>query len=1216
VNLRLALGGWGKESGGVSTVGRILGSVVALMLAAGAGWAAGFTRVDPVSAGIRFTNRIAPERYLTNQIPLNGSGVALGDVDGDGRVDLVLGGLDGAGGLFLNLGGWQFTNVTTGSGLEWGGTDVTGVTLVDLDGDGSLDLVMNTLGRGTWLWSNDGRGRFTRRAVVNGGRAGMSLGVADFDGDGDLDLYVVNYRTASIRDDPTARFSVRDDGQGPRVVQYNGRPTTDEDLAGRFFLAGGTVRENGEPDLLLLNEGGWKFRPVSWSDGTFLDEDGRPWAGAPLDWGLSVLARDLTGDGLPDLYVCNDFESPDRFWINRTVPGGPLRFQAVSMLALRNTSAFSMGVDAADVDRDGHVDFVVLDMLSRDHRLRNLQVSGLPPGMAAVGVFEDRPQFSRNTLFRGRGDGTFAEVGRLAGLGASEWSWTPIFLDVDLDGFEDLLVSNGHEMDMMDIDVSDAAEAMKGKRRMSAREQLDLRRNFRRLNPPNAAFRNRGGLRFEDVSKAWGFDAEEVGIGMAAGDLDGDGDLDLVVNNLNSAPTLYRNEATAPRVWVRLKGDRSNTRGIGARIRVTGGPVEQSQEIIAGGRYLSSDDAMRVFAAGTAERLTVEVTWRSGKRTVMREVEPGRVCEVMESAAVKVADEERAVAVWMEDVSDRVRFAHGENVWDDFARQPLLPRNLSQAGPGLTWGDLNGDGHDDLVVGAGQGALPGVFLGDGRGGFQRWFDAPFNRPSGRDMTTLLPLGPVLLAGSSNYEDGLTNGGCIRVFDLSRKVSGEAVLGQGVTAGALAAADADGDGSMEIVVAGRALPGGYPGASDTLLLRSAGGRLMPVQRWNDVGLVNDALWVDLDGDGVSELVLAVEWGPVRILAREGTRWVDRTEGWGLAGLTGWWQGVATGDFDGDGRADLMVGNWGLNVFPGVAEGALPYRVWFGDLDGSGTVDVLQGYTGAGGVDLPVRKFGSVSAALPSVQERMGSHGKYGAATLAEIHGDSLKGLPMREVRELRSVVLLNRGGKFEMRPLPLEAQMSPVFGIAVADFDGDGRDDAVLGQNFFPMHPEEGRQDAGLGLMLRGVAGGGFVAVSPAESGVRVAGEARGAAVADFDGDGRPDVAVAQNGAGLKLFRNLKGRPGIRVRLAGPEGNPSGAGAQLRLKTAEGWGPLRTITMGGGYWSCPSSTVVMTCVGEATGIEVRWPGGRRTETMISSGAKSVVVDVEGKLRVLP
>jgi len=1173
--------------------------------------AEGFTRVDPIAAGMSFTNRIAPERYLGHQIPLNGSGLALGDVDGDGKPDVLFGGLGGTAELFRNLGDWHFSSMTTDAGLDWAGADVTGVALVDLDGDGFLDVVANSIGRGTLLWSNDGRGHFTRRAVLNPGRAGMSLAIADLDGDGDLDLYLTNYRGVTVRDEPGGRFSIKDDGQGPRVAQYNGRPTTEEDLQGRFTMGARGVRENGEPDRLYLNQGDWKFREVAWTDGTFRDEDGQPLNGPFYDWGLSVMARDFTGDGLPDLYVCNDFESPDRFWINRTVPGGPLRLQAVPILALRHTSAFSMGIDAADVDRDGHTDFLVLDMLSREHRMRNLQVAGLPPSMAMVGIFDDRPQFSHNTLFRARGDGTFAEVGRLAGVSASEWSWTPVFLDVDLDGYEDLLISNGHEMDMMDVDVSDEAERLKAQKRLSPREQLELRRKFRRLNTPNVAFRNRGQLQFEDVSHRWNFDAEEVGIGMAASDLDGDGDADLVVNNLNAAPTLYRNEATAARLPVRLRGTGANTRGIGARIRVSGGPVVQTQEMIAGGRYLSSDDPMRVFAAGTAQKLEVEVTWRSGARTTVADAIPGRVLEVREADARPTPAPPAPAAPWFVDASDRVGFGHGENAFDDAARQPLIPRNGSQAGPGITWTDLDGNGTDDLVVGAGQGALLGVFKGDGKGGFQRWFEAPFNRPAGRDLSTILPFPPALLAGSSNYEDGLTNGGAIRIFDLARKVSGEAVLNQGITAGPLAAADADGDGTMEVFIGGRAVPGEYPRASDSLMVRSVGGRLSPIQRFNQLGIVNDALFADLDGDGRAELVLACEWGPIRVLSLQEGRWTERTTTLGLAEQTGWWNSVATGDFDGDGRVDLLAGNWGRNVFFGSTPNQFPLRCHFGDFDGAGGSDLVESYVGPDGTELPVRKYPSVSQAMPAIKDRFPTHGAYGTATLAALYGEVLRTNPVVSVRDLSSRVFLNRGTRFESRPLPMEAQVSPVFGIAVADFDGDGIDDAFLGQNFFPVHSEVARQDAGVGVLLRGDGTGGFAALPPTASGLAVYGEARGAAVADFDSDGRTDLAVAQNGSALRLFRNQGARPGLRVSLDGGPSNPSGAGAQVRLWAGDKPGPVRVLHLGVGYWSCPSPVVIPGCPGIPTQVEVRWPGGRTTRAELPAEARWVRIKSDGK-----
>ena len=1177
---------------------------MAACITAGAAVAAGFSIVDAPAAGLDFTNPAPASRHLTNQIPLNGSGVALGDIDGDGRPDVVLGGLQGAGRVFRNEGSWRFTDATGSSGIAWDGVDVTGVLLADLDGDGDLDLVANSLGAGTTTWFNDGKGRFTRGQVLNARRAGMSLAAGDLDGDGDLDLYVANYRGVTVRDDPGGRYTVKDEGGGPRVTHYNGRPTTDEDLAGRFSVGPAGVVENGEPDVLLLNDGKGRFTPAGWSDGTFLDEDGAPLSGPLFDWGLSVAIRDLTGDGLPDVYVCNDFESPDRFWVNRTRPGGPLRLQAASLLALRNTSAFSMGIDAADVDRDGLMDFFVADMLSRDPRRRAVQVAGLPPSMAQPGVFEDRPQFSRNTLHRGLGGGAFAEVGRMAGVAASEWSWTPLFLDVDLDGWEDLLVSNGHELDMMDIDVSNDAEKAKASRRMSPADQLALRKAFPRLNTPNAAFRNLGGLRFEDASRAWGFDVPQVAHGMAAADLDDDGDLDLVVNNLNAAPTLYRNNADAPRLAVRLAGLPPNTHGIGAQVRVRGGPVPvQWQEMVAGGRYLASDAPLRAFAAGQAQALDVEVTWRSGKVTHARQAKPGQTLVVREADASPGTGGPDPSPPWFEDVSDRVPFRHHEAPFDDLVRQPLLSRNGSQQGPGVTWADVNGDGHDDLVVGTGAGGLPGLFAGDGKGGFQRWLDAPLHKPVGRDLTAMLWFPPVLLAGASNHEDGATNGGCLRIMDLARRASGDAVLNQGVTAGPLAMADADGQPGLELFVGGRAIPGSFPLATDSLVLRATGGRFVPVQRIPSPSPVNDALWVDLDHDGLSELVIATEWGPVRVLALHQGRWVERTREWGLDQRTGWWGGLAAGDLDGDGTLDLVVGNAGLNLFPSAPQASRPRRLHVVAGEPGAAPVTVETVTGEDGVERPVRRLDSIAAALPWLRERFPTHAAFGAASARDILAPPARTLATLEATCAEPLLLLNRGGRFEARPLPVEARSSPVFGVGVADLDGDGHLDVVLSQNFFPVHPEEGRQDGGCGVVLQGDGRGGFKAIAPTTSGFVLHGEGRGLATGDFDADGRIDVAAAQNGAALRLFRNARATPGLRVTLAGGPDNPSGIGAIVRWVAGSKPGPWHLAPMGGGWWSSPSPTLVLATGGAQGHVEVRWPGGRTTRTEVPAGARS-------------
>ena len=535
------------------------------------------------------------------------------------------------------------------------------------------------------------------------------------------------------------------DGQ-PRVVSVNGQPLTAPDWTNRFKFtiekgAGGRGRfaseELGEPDLYLRNEGGGQYAPVSWTDGTFLDDQGRPLAEPPRDWGLSVLFRDFNGDGWPDLYVCNDFQSPDRFWLN----DGHGHFRAAPALALRQNSYSAMAVDVADLNRDGLDDFLVVEMLSRDHGRRLTQRNLMHAETGAAGEIEGRPQYPRNTLSLNRGDGTYAEIAQFAGLDATEWSWGPIFLDVDLDGFEDLLVPNGFARDNMNADVQDRINQLKAGKKILSVEELQLRRLFPPLAPGCLAFRNLGNLRFQETSEAWGFDTKAISQGACLADLDNDGDLDLIVNRLNDAAGIYRNETAAPRIAVRLNGRPPNTRGIGARITVAGGPVTQSQQIVCGGRYLSCDEAMRCFAAGTAETLRIEVVWRSGQRSVVTNALPNCLYEIDETGATfPPPAPARLPGAVFEDVSGRVPHVDQDEAFDDFGRQPLLPKRLSQLGPGVCWWDVDGDGWDDLILGTGRGGALAWWRNDQNGGFQQLEQAAWTNAVTRDQTTVVGWG--------------------------------------------------------------------------------------------------------------------------------------------------------------------------------------------------------------------------------------------------------------------------------------------------------------------------------------------------------------------------------------------------------------------------------------------------------------------------------------------
>ncbi|HUR46106.1 MAG TPA: VCBS repeat-containing protein, partial [Candidatus Saccharimonadales bacterium] len=403
-------------------------------------------RLPQSVTGLAFTNYLSDEKGLEHSLRTSGAGVAAGDVDGDGLCDLYFCGMENDNALFRNLGNWKFENITAAAGVACPGEYSTGATFADVDGDGDLDLLVNSLGGGTRLLLNDGKGHFTES--TNSGlvrRFGStSLALADIDGNGTLDLYVANYATTKIEDRPNAKFSSKIVNGKIVLTAIDGVPMSSPELTNRYFVdAEKVVRELGEPDILYLNDGHGKFKPVSWTDGTFLDEQGKPLTQAPLDFGLSIMFRDLNGDGAPDMYICNDLFPPDRIWLN----DGKGHFRAMSNLAVRNTSRFSMGVDFADLNRDGFDEFFVVDMLSRDHLHRKTQTVGVSPLFLAPGKIDNRPQYKKNVLFLNRGDGTYAEIAQYSGLEATEWSWMPVFLDVDLDGYEDVLVTTGHHRD-------------------------------------------------------------------------------------------------------------------------------------------------------------------------------------------------------------------------------------------------------------------------------------------------------------------------------------------------------------------------------------------------------------------------------------------------------------------------------------------------------------------------------------------------------------------------------------------------------------------------------------------------------------------------------------------------------------------------------------------------------------------------------------------------
>lgn len=1175
----------------------------------------GFTRLDASATRITHRNDVADEHALGNRNLMIGAGVAAGDIDGDGLPDLFFASVEQPAALYHNDGDFKFTDATSSSGIETSGLATTSALFADLNGDGNLDLVVGTLGGPLKLWTGDGKGHFidaTASSGLTGGYAATTMTVADVNGDGHLDLYVGTYKTNNALDAYPPQLRAFDQvvkkvGSEYKVLDQWNKEYRVED---RPELGGIMRSQRAEPDLFFVNDGAGHFTRVPQTGPRFLDENGKPLAQNPDYFTLASRFYDVNGDGAPDLYVCNDFEDPDQFWLN----DGKGNFRLAPALALRETSNTCMSVDFADVNRDGNVDFFTADMMSPTLAQRQRQFPTHSPLPKSVGLSRDRQQWMRNSLQLSRGDGTFASIADFAGVGATDWTWGSAFLDVDLDGYEDLLAVNGHRWDVRDADTFERIRNSFPRVPWN-REQGE----FPKSATKNVALRNNHDLTFTDMSRAWGFGTDDaISQGISLADLDGDGDLDVIVTRFDAPPVIYRNETNVGRIAVRLVGDASNTEGIGAKVTVRAASLPvQTREVTAGGYYLSSSQPQLAFATLSDSTASISVRWRDGRSSVLPSAKPDRLYEIQQAGSVMAADASAAsVPALFEDATKLLGGqTHVDSVFDDYARQPLLPTKFSQLGPGITWADVDDDGKVDLVVGTGRGGKVALLR---NAGSRFTLSNPPGTANPRDLTTLVPVpdgkgGTVLIAGQSNYESANSADALALPSLVGFPIRGGAVAhstdvmgGDSASVGPLALGDVNGDGRLDLFVGARVIPGAWPiPAPSRIYLGQPDGTWRPdtanARSLSALGLVSAALFTDLDGDGRPELVTTAEWGPVRVLHDEGGRLRDVTRDWGLSDHTSRWNGLSAGDFDGDGKLDLVVTSWGRNT-PWQATPERPYVLIVGNFGGQGVGLVFARQDSATGKEMPLESFERIALAVPSARTSIATFTDYSNATVDDVLGDRARAVVRVGATTFDHLLLLNRGGKFEMSALPGIAQLAPAFAPVVADFDGDGNEDLFLAQNFSPTQIETPRFDAGAGLILLGDGKGGFEPLSVARSGISILGDQRGAAAADYDGDGRVDLAVPQNGATTTLWHNRGARPGLRVKLDAGQNNPNGLGAQLRV----GNGPVREIRSGSAYWSVDDPTTVLSPPASAAELWVRWPGGAEQRVRLAAGQREIRV----------
>lgn len=1218
-----ALGSQDSEPGSTRLAARDLGVPLP-------GGATLFEELSGERTGIVFEDDFdweGPNKHLYRH-GFAGGGVCVGDYDGDGRPDLYFARQTGADRLYRQTADFVFEDVTEAAGLglepAWG----AGAVFADTDDDGDLDLYVCNYAAPNRLYVNQGDGTFVEGAAEVGlaySGASIMAGFADYDLDGDLDLYLVTNRMY-----PGPLLDV------PRTAHVNGRVVVDPAQEEAFRIQERNVQgelqkyvvKAGQRDRLFRNDGAAGFTDVSAQAGL-----------SGKHAGLSATWWDYDHDGLPDLYVANDFWDADQLYHNE----GDGQFRDVVAEALPHTPWFSMGADFADINGDGLVDLLAADMSATTHFMSKLMMGDMNDSRWFLQSAEPR-QYMRNALYLNTGTERFQEAAALVGLASTDWTWSVKFGDLDNDGRVDLFVTNGSANHSFDPDLTrrlrEVSERQTRERMADpvarAEEQWQLYRELGVRHEANLAFRNDGDLHFENVSAAWGLDAERMGMGAVLADLDRDGDLDVVVNDVGAGASVFRNgEATGHGVLIELRGTESNSRGIGAIVEFeTAGDIQVRQLAPTRG-YMSANEPLLHFGLGDAERIGVlRIRWPSGRTSTVLGLAAGQLHTVYEPTDVTGDADDQDAAAESPAPADaplfrEVALERGldsgprmERPFDDYAVQPLLPAALSQRGPCLAWGDVDFDGDDDLYVGGSAGHAGQLWI-YAHGDFA---PSPWTADSECEDTGALWLDADsdgdfdLYVASGSNEFGPDDP---RLADRLYLNDGKGELTPAPEGsvpdvrddvGALVAADFDQDGDLDLFVGARAIPGSYPLVGPSRLLRNDGGKFVDATAevapgLESVGLVTAALWSDADLDGDVDLLIATEWGPVHYWTNNSGHLTETTGPAGLAERLGWWSSLCGVDLDADGDTDYVVLNAGLNTKYGSKEAHL----FYGLFEGEEQPRIIEAKHGADEL-LPVRGLSCSSGAMPRMNTEIPTYREFAGATLEEIYGlEPLNQALELTANHLESGVLINvtepgEDARFEYRSLPRIAQIAPGYGAVSGDFDLDGHADLALVQNFYGREPETGRWDGGIGLVFLGDGAGNLLPQRADTSGFVVPGDATALSTCDIDGDGAPDIVAAQNEGRVMCFTPLEpsfrreGRA-LTVHLIGSDGNPGAVGARVTLSRPGGRVSSAEVHAGSGHGSQSSPWVFFGLTEEEfdahgfqvaePSIGVRWPDGLET-----------------------
>ncbi len=1046
-----------------------------------------FEFVDPDQSGVKFRNDLKEDsvvNYFTYPYIYMGGGVAVGDLNNDGMQDIYLTGNMVDNKLYINRGDLVFDDITETSGTSGDDRWMTGAAMADVNADGWLDIYVSVSGKFTTsknlMYINqgvneDGIPTFKEMAeqmgIADEGRTTQGT-FFDYDNDGDLDLYNANYPYTSFKTmNPTYQ-----------MLMFTKNPEKSDKL----------YRNNG--------------------DGTFTDVTGESGI-LNFGLGLSATVGDFNKDGWQDIYVSNDFATPDYFYFNN----GDGTFTDQLFRTTQHTSFFGMGADVSDFNNDGLLDIVQLDMTPEDNRRNKANMASMDPAgfweMVGLGFHFQYMQnsFQLNNGIHDDGYPRFSDIARLAGISSTDWSWSALMTDLNNDGWKDIFITNGTRKDINNKDYFKKIDNASPSERKNF-DYLKLSKGIPNEAVPNYVFQNNGDLSFRDVSEEWGLDFTGYSNGAAYADLDNDGDLELIVNNIDDFVTIHKNlsreNGSGNYLRIKLAGEEGNPQGLGAKIQIDHPSNQQYHEHTLTRGFQSTVEPYVHFGLGSDETVnSIKITWLDGKEQIIENIPANQSLEIKyqeASSPGQLTTTENTPGLFADVTSEsQIDYLHLENPYNDFQHEVLLPHIYSKNGPGVAVGDINGDDLDDFFVGGAINYSGAVYVQKEGGTFQRsdFYDA------GTDIY-MEDMGAVfidvegdgdqdlyVISGGNEYREGsprlqdriYINDGTGKLRKDENAIPPITGSGSRVLPG-----DFDGDGDLDLFVGGNVVPGSYPLPAKSYLLRndSDGASV----KFSDVtsglapslmemGMVTDAEWLDFDADKDLDLVVVGEWMPITFLENTDGNFSDVTREVGDPNSAGWWYSIAKGDFDNDGDMDLVAGNLGLN-YKYQASAEESFDVYANDFDGNGRLDIVLSYYNDG-VQFPLRGRQCSSEQMPAISVKFPDYNSFAEATITDVYGQSdLESSLHYQARNFASSYIENKGnGKFELGNLPYEVQISSINDILVEDYDNDGNLDLVVAGNIYGAEVETTRNDAGFGQYLKGNGDGTFDPIPFTESGI-------------------------------------------------------------------------------------------------------------------------------------